>query len=137
MSHEEFWDWFDRDPSKTLDDSNKRVRIDQHNNAKEAKMMGPKRETKIRHIRETEAGTRADARYCIMHGRQRPGKKNKVWEDDGYLTLVGPIAHLCDLKGRMLEEPTLLDDVDLETVRELGELLIGTTEVQVVELDEK
>lgn len=65
----------------------------------------------------------------------RHGKKDKVWEGDGYLTLVDRMAHLCDLRGRMLEEPTLLDEVDHGCVVDLGELVIGNHEVQVIELD--
>lgn len=86
-------------------------------------------------ITETDAASRADARFIIMWARYKPGKKNKVWEGDGYLTLVGQMAHLSDLRGRMLEDPTILDDIDYKSVEDLGDLVIGGTEVQVVERD--
>lgn len=74
-------------------------------------------------------------RYIIMWANHKPGKKKIVWEGDGYLTLVGQMAHLSDLRGRMLEDPTILDDLDCKTVKECGELLIGNTEVQIQNVD--
>lgn len=101
------------------------------------KRMKTTESSKIRHIMETEAAERTDKRYVVLFGRHRPGKKTKVWEGDGYLSLVNGIAHLCDLKGRMIEEPTLLDDVDLKLVEDQSDVLIGNTDVQIVEVDEQ
>lgn len=92
-------------------------------------------EKKPRILAETEAAIRCDSRYIIMWGPHKPGKKNKVWEGDGYLSLIGQMAHVSDLKGRLLEDPTILDDVDLRIVEDMGELMIGNTEIQIVESD--
>lgn len=129
ISPDQFWDWFDRQELEARDDEpkTKRARVEQQQQQQQS--------TKPRSIRETEAALRVDARYIILYGAHKPGKKNKIWSNDGYLTLVGQTAHLCDLKGRMLEEPMILDEIDLKLVQELGELTIGSTEVQVVELD--
>lgn len=154
LSYDEFWDWFNRENDDLIlagsdQESNQRTRVrnysdqfhkigeksDEFSSPKNNKR--PRMDTKPRHIVETEAAHRVDARYIIMYGPHKPGKKNKVWEGDGYLSLVGQIAHLCDLKGRMLEEPTYLDDIDHSIVQEMGELLIGNTEVQVVDIDKK
>lgn len=151
LTYDDFWNWFNRDPSEddkyTFDvcqtkPRNKlpRSNRDQDERTSTGSGFGVKRhrsEGKPRNIIETEAATRTDCRYAILYGRTRPGKKNKVWEGDGYLSLVGQMAHLCDLKGKMLEEPTYLDDIDLKSIEELGELLIGETEVQVIEVDSK
>lgn len=149
LTHEDFWNWFNRDLSEddkyTFDLNQPKVRtkstrdnLDSEVSATTGHGFGVKRhrpEGKPRNICETEAATRTDCRYVILYGRPRPGKKNKVWEGDGYLSLVGQMAHLCDLKGKMLEEPTYLDDIDLKSIEDLSELTIGSTEVQVVELD--
>ena len=111
ISGEEFWDLF---------------------NSKEP-LATSKKKQKTKHI--DEHSLKRDARYVIMFGRHRPGKKTKVWEDDGYLTLVGQMAYLSTCNGRMLEEPTLLDEFDMKLVKERGELLIGNTEVQIVDED--
>lgn len=147
LTYEEFWKWFNRDPSEddryTFDTNQPKLRsrLTRDNQfPSENQVTGikrPRSEGKPRSILETEAATRTDARYIIMYGRPKPGKKNKVWEGDGYLSLVGQMAHLCDLKGRMLEEPTYLDDIDLKSIEDFGELTIGGTEVQVVEADKK
>lgn len=153
ISHEEFWDWFNRDISndpqlmleanqkasrgpkqRSLSDvRNQQVNSDEGSSVKKMKTTG----RRTRSILETEAASGGDVRYLVMFGRHRPGKKNKVWEGDGYLTLVGDTAHLFDLKGKMLEEPTVLDEIDLKSVQDFGELLIGETEVQVEEIDKK
>lgn len=86
-------------------------------------------------LAETEAAFRSDTRYAVLWGRHKPGKKTKNWEGDGFLSFVGQMAHLSDDRGRMLEDPAILDDIDYKTVKELGEILIGDTEVQVVELE--
>lgn len=155
ITHEEFWDWFNRveEPHTREQDrfirsfnTNSRMRAQRTNSedstdgvmTTKSTSYGVKRQkidNKPRHIVETEAASRTDTRYVIMWGRHKPGKKTKVWEGDGYLSLVGQMAHLCDLRGRMLEEPTVLDEIDYKTVEDLGELMIGNTEVQVVELD--
>lgn len=122
-----FWEWFNRENDTA---NNKRMKTELKSGNKSEN--GPPRS-----IAETEAATRADSRYIILYGRHKPGKKSKTWEGDGYLTLVGQMAHLCDLRGRMLEEPTILDDIDYKLVEDLGELLIGNTEVQVIEVDKK
>lgn len=123
ITHDEFWDWFNRDYEDEVAPTNNGKRL--------------KREVKEkpRSIQETEAGVRTDTRYSIMYCPHKPGKKTKVWTGDGYLSMVNRMAHLCDLRGRMLEEPTVLDDIDYRAVEELGELIIGNTEVQVVEID--
>lgn len=146
MTYEEFWNWFNRDPSEDdkytfdINPPKSRNKLPRENQDLGDSATGVKRhrsEGKPRTILETEAATRTDSRYVIMYGRPKPGKKNKVWEGDGYLSLVGQMAHLCDLKGRMLEEPTYLDDIDMKSIEDLGELTIGGTEVQVVEADKK
>lgn len=145
VTYDEFWDWFNRDEDALDTDVSKnpkartKFQLDSSSNLSDPFNNGKrlKRDQKPRSIGETEAGVRADARYSIMYCRHKPGKKTKVWEGDGYLSLVNQMAHLCDLRGRMLEEPTVLDDIDYKAVEELGELLIGGTEVQVVELDKK
>lgn len=68
-----------------------------------------------------------------MFGKHRPGKKSKVWEGDGYLTIINGVAHLSDERGRILEEPIILDDIDMQAVQSHSEILIGTTEVQIVD----
>lgn len=170
FSHEEFWEWFDRNPA--LDDqvmaklnsmmgNNMQVsgrrpmgvssqgnpkptslqanyeEQSPHNDGPGFKRMktGCSNRRPVRHIVETEASVRCDSRYVIMYGKHRPGKKAKVWEGDGYLSFVNGVAHLSDLKGKILEEPIILDDVDMGLVQDLGELMIGNTEVAVVEQD--
>lgn len=164
LSHDEFWDWFNRDP--TLDaqisgvtkqfqgltrtrpvsksNSNQSLQsatgsqYDQTDSCEvpsASKKMKTGEPTKIRHISETLASERCDKRYIVMYGRHRPGKKNKIWEGDGYLTLLNGVAHLCDLKGKMVEEPTVLDEVDLQMIRDESDIIIGNTEVQIVEAD--
>lgn len=147
---EKFWEWFDRAEDDNQlpyqSDSNQRNRSGQTRGAtsvitaREAgEQYGPKRmksDFKPRTIDETEAGRRSGKRYVIMYSRHKPGRKNKIWEGDGFLTMLGSIAHLCNTHGRLLEDPTHLDEVDLKEIEELGELLIGNTDVQVVELDE-
>lgn len=143
VTYDEFWEWFNReaDPPELEANRNHKARTksqfnqsnDLNDNPSNGKRM--KRDMGPRSIGETEAAFTADARYSIMYCRHKPGKKTKVWEGDGYLSLVNQMAHLCDLRGRMLEEPSLLDDIDYRAVEELGELVIGNTEVQVVELD--
>lgn len=126
---ERFWDLFDqtdlvRQPPD-IDDKlsfGKRMKRD---------------DRKPRVLAETEACSRFDKRYVIMWGPHKPGKKNKVWEGDGFLTMIGRMAHVSDLKGRMLEEPTILDDIDYQTVEDMGDLMIGNTEIQIIEVDKK
>lgn len=86
---------------------------------------------------DSSSSSRSGTRYIIMYGRHKPGKKTKTWEDDGYLSLVGQIAYVTDMRGRLLEEPTLLGPEDLKAVEDMAELLIGKTEVQVIEEDRK
>lgn len=125
ITPEEFWDWFNRDESQ--DDTEIL-----HNKPKRMKTDG-----KARIISETEAGSHADARYIILYGRHKPGKKTKTWEGDGYLSMVGQVAHLCDLHGRLLEDPILIDEVDHQEIERLGELTLGSTDVQVIEVDKR
>lgn len=128
VTHDQFWDWFDREEEQIV--SNNSNQITKSPSAKRLKT-----DNKPRTIYDTEAAVKVDARYVILYGPHKPGKKNKIWEGDGYLTLVGQTAHLCDLRGRMLEEPTILDDLDYKVIKDCGELTIGNTEVQVIELD--
>lgn len=157
LSHDEFWTWFNRDTSRdgqlsrqpnklnTIPSSRATSNILSMNRTNDLRDSSDapsnKRQktspAKIRHIMETEAADRTDKRYVVLYGRHRPGKKTKVWEGDGYLSLVNGVAHLCDLKGRMLEEPTLLDEIDLQLVEDQSDLLIGTTDVQIIEVDER
>lgn len=152
---EKFWDLFNQPDLDSLPGSSKNTksRGSRSNVAKQTvesssddqiednygqsygKRMKTDETNKPRILAETEAGSRFDQRYIVLWGPYKPGKKNKVWEGDGYLTLIGQIAHLSDLRGRLLEEPTLLDDVDYKSVEEMGELMIGNTEVQIIELD--
>lgn len=155
MTHDEFWAWFNRDQSQdehlakqTNQVTNTKIRYPTSNtvtnrncdpiesNDEPSNKRVKTKDSRIRHIMETEAASRIDKRYVVLYGRHRPGKKTKVWEGDGYLSLVNGIAHLCDLKGRMVEEPTLLDDVDLQLVEDQNDLMIGNTDVQIVEVDE-
>lgn len=148
VTHDEFWDWFDRqnddDQVKEIDHLKigTRIKPKQRGQPEDSfnKPLSPgtkrfKTDGKPKSIFETEALSRGDSRYIIMYGRHKPGKKNKTWEGDGYLTMVGQVAHVCDLRGKMLEEPTLLDDIDYKLVEDLSELTIGNTEVQVLEID--
>ena len=153
MTHDEFWAWFNRDQSQD------QYLAKQTNRVTSTKIRHPSnttgtdkhcdliessdepnnkrvktRDSRIRHIVETEAANRVDKRYVVLYGRHRPGRITKVWEEDGYLSLVNGIAHLCDLKGRMIEEPTLLDDVDLQLVEDQSDLLIGNTNIQIVDV---
>lgn len=140
VNSEQFWDWFNREedpPNPNETSSQNKFSRNNDQQLKSPKGKRIKTENKPKTIGDTEAADRTDARYIILYGPHKPGKKNKVWESDGYLSLVGQMAHLCDLRGRMLEEPTILDDVDLKAVAELGELTIGNTEVQVIELDRR
>lgn len=145
---EQFWEWFDRteevDTLLNQSDNAQKNRLKQPRTTDAAYVQntvdqnGPKRmksDFKPRTIQETEAGRGAGKRYVIMYARHKPGRKNKVWEGDGFLTMLGGIAHLCNTQGRLLEEPTHLDDFDLKEVEDMGELLIGNTDVQVLELD--
>lgn len=147
ITYEQFWDWFDRDESQDFTETDQIVGAKSRSRQEPTDGQNdfnskPNQNKRMRMenrppktIMETEAGSRSDARYVILYGTHKPGKKNKVWEGDGYLTLVDRMAHLCDLRGRMLEEPTLLDEVDHGCVVDLGELVIGNQEVQVIELD--
>lgn len=136
VTPQEFWEWFDRnDVSQPLSDYQATSIKTDTKSPRSVKRIKTDHSKPIRHIIETEAAQRTDSRYVILYGPHKPGKKTKNWTGDGYLSLVGQMAHVCDLKGRMLEEPTLLDDVDLKMVEDLGELLIGSTEIQIVELD--
>lgn len=130
VTRDEFWDWFNRDDTETI--KNPKTRTKSQFDSSNGKRL--KRDQISRSIDLSEE---TNSRYSIMYCRHKPGKKTKTWEGDGYLTLVNQMAHLCDLRGRMLEEPTVLDDIDYKAVEELGELVIGNTEVQVVELDKK
>lgn len=147
VTPEQFWNWFNReDDQSTFQDDrplgNKSRGKNQRlpNEQLEDVSTGCKRQktdTRPKNITDTEAATRTDSRYFILYGRHKPGKKNKVWEGDGYISLVGQMAHVCDLRGRLLEEPTVLDEVDYKLVEDLGELIIGNTEIQVVEPDRR
>lgn len=130
VTFDQFWDRFDNDeqPETTYQSSPPSMA------RKRMKMESNK---PPRTIAEVEAVSKVNGRYIIMYGRHKPGKKTKVWEGDGYLTLVGQMAHLSDLRGRMLEDPIVLDDIDYGIVKDLGELVIGNTEVQVVDLDKR
>lgn len=151
VPRDEFWNWFNRDTANDeliMMESSRAISMksrfkpnktpfNKDNLFDEYEQHSTKRMRTTRHIAETEAAVRSDVRYVVMFGRHRPGKKSKVWEGDGYLSLVGQMAHLHDLRGKMLEEPTYLDDIDFKTIEDLGELRIGNTEVQVVEVDDK
>lgn len=105
---------------------------------KRARLKGP--ENSWPESYKTESGLyetvpKSGIRYIIMYGRHKPGKKTKTWECDGYLSLVGQMAYVTDMRGRLLEEPTLLLPEDYDAVKDLGEILVGKTEVQVVEED--
>lgn len=159
LSHDQFWAWFDRDPALDAQVSSVTKQLqnfartrplskgENHGRSIEVNSLPPceapsnskkmrAMESKVRHISETPASERADKRYIVLYGKHRPGKKNKVWEGDGYLTLLDGTAHLCDLKGRMVEEPTILDDVDLQLINDESDILIGNTEVQIIEVDQ-
>jgi len=123
ISHEQFWNWFDeQDRIETFEPraqlANIRTKV-QEPSKKRVKVAPP---------------SDIDRKYVIMYGRHRPGKKNKVWEGDGYLYMSGQMAFVSNLQGRRLEEPTLLDEEDYNEVKNLGEILIGDTEVQIVEV---
>lgn len=118
ITYQEFWDRFDRDGRPEEEDKD---------------FIEEPPVERVKRLKVEEKSKR----YVILYGRRKPGKKNKVWEKDGFLTLVGQMAHLSDLRGRLLEEPTLLDELELKTIQDLGELTIGDTEVQVIELDIK
>lgn len=119
IDYDQFWNWFDRPfESYVQTQATRRPSSNESENTVGHSFKRPKQ------------GSR---RYSILYGRQRAGKKTKVWEADGYLTLVGQVAHVCDLKGRLLEEPTLLDEADFDSVINLEELAVGKTEVQVIE----
>jgi len=131
LSYDEFWEWFNREREP------KRIKTSCEPANTPTITLPSKTKKPVRHIADTEASIKYDSRYVIMYGKHRPSKKSKVWEGDGYLTFVNGVAHLSDLRGRILEEPTILDDVDMESVKNLGELMIGNTEVQVVDSDQK
>lgn len=106
VDHNAFWNWFDR----PFEPYNQQSSQNAFKRPKQSK------------------------RYSILYGCR--GTKNKIWENDGYITLVGRMAHVCDLKGRYLEDPAPLSDIDYECVLELGQLEIGKTKIQVVEEDD-
>lgn len=126
VTYDKFWEWFDRE-----NDSFQEEEVSYKKDLGQSEPASKR--VKLDRIQPPSNATR----YIILYGRHKPGKKNKTWECDGYLSLAGQTAHLCDLKGRMLEEPTLLDEVDYKLVTDLGELVIGNTEVQVIEIDKK
>lgn len=139
ISHEEFWGWFNRDPSADARIFNESARVS--NLKSRAKPQGlsddlladqPKENKRMKTI---DIKSDLAKRYAVIYGRHRPGKKSKVWEGDGFLSMIGQMAHLSDSRGRMLEEPTLLDGDDMNSVQEMRELLIGSTEVQILEPD--
>lgn len=129
VSPDQFWEWFNR-PNTT---DQPRQNPEPTTPIKPAKRMRIDERPKPKHVNETAASNHVDNRYVIMWARPKPGKKNKTWEGDGYLYMAGQLAHLTDLKGRLLEEPTLLDHMDYQLVEEMGELTIGGLEVQIVE----
>lgn len=126
-----FWEWFDRDKDGKEDEEIQELA---QRPAKRAK-TDQNQSTKPVSIQDTEAAIRGDSRYVVMYGPHKPGRKNKVWANDGYLTMVGEMAHLCDLRGRMVEEPTILDEIDYKAVEDMGTLIIGGTEISVVDKD--
>lgn len=116
LSHDEFWDWFHQDKKSVITEP------------------GPKR-LKTAHKPEVQdISTITRKRFICLYGKHRPGKKTKVWEGDGYLSITtNNMGHLCDLKGRLLEDPTVMEEINLESG---DEIQIGETEVQIVDLDE-
>jgi hypothetical protein len=126
LSHEEFWAWFHLD-KKTVatTDQQQKQQLQQPSNVKRVK---------TRHEQVADISTITHKRYICLYGKHRPGKKTKVWEGDGYLSITtNNMGHLCDLRGRLLEEPTVMDEVDFESG---DEIQIGDMEVQIVDLDE-
>lgn len=123
----EFWSWFNR-----RDKSNDETAIDF--GATKIQPNKPAGQT-LKRIR-TDLNVPGSIRYRILWGRHKAGKKHKVWEDDGFLTLIGRIAHVVDEKGRLLEEPTLIDEIDCKELEDSGEIVIGSTQIQVQEKDE-
>lgn len=119
LDHETFWRWFHQDKttvSTTTEPNAKRIK------------------TRHEHVVNTEEPAVFRKRYICLYGKHRPGKKTKVWEGDGYLSITSnDMGHLCDLRGRLLEEPTVMEEVNLESGEEIQ---IGDMEVQIVELDE-
>lgn len=70
-------------------------------------------------------------RYICMYGKHRPGKKTKVWEGDGYLSITtNNMGHLVDLKGRLLEEPLYMEEIEFDYGQEIR---FGDMEVQILE----
>lgn len=126
ISPEQFWTWFNRGESECDIMLNKNPRQRQMPSDNQPSNKKPK-----------IVDCRSGSRYDVLYGRQRPGKKHKVWESDGYLSLLDKTAYLSDLKGRLLEEPILLDDDDYDSVLNLKELTIGSHDVQVIELSKK
>lgn len=120
ITPDEFWNWFDREKDES---SSASCPVD----------FGATKIATNKKKRKIESAPCGSKRYRILWGRHRPGKKHKVWEEDGFLSLFGTIAHVVDEKGRPIEEPTLLDDTDLEAVRNLGEIVVGNTEIQIQE----
>uniref|UniRef100_A0A6G1S6V8 5'-3' DNA helicase ZGRF1-like N-terminal domain-containing protein n=1 Tax=Aceria tosichella TaxID=561515 RepID=A0A6G1S6V8_9ACAR len=116
ISHEEFWEWFHKD-KQTVPIAEPTVK-----------------KIKTRHEQAVDISAITQKRYICLYGKHRPGKKVKVWEGDGYLSITSNnIAHLSDLRGRLLEEPEVLEEINLESG---DEIQIGDMEVQIVDLDE-
>jgi hypothetical protein len=117
LSHDEFWDWFHQDKKTVSTEPN-------------VKRM------KTRHEKAAalDISTTTKKRYLCLYGKHRPGKKTKVWEGDGYLSITtNNMGHLCTLQGRLLEDPVLMDQVSFKSGEEIQ---IGDMEVQIVDLDE-
>lgn len=141
ITHEEFWQWFEREDTQEFSESSGRsfgakskdLSLSTNDNfghdGWSNNAHGNKR------LKTDMRPPSSGERYDILYGPHKPGKKTKIWAGDGYLTLVGQMAHLCDLRGRMLEDPVILDEIDYEAVKGLGELVVGNTEVQVIELN--
>lgn len=120
ITYDQFWDWFNREddpPTRQL--------------ASPPQQQSSSKRLKKDHPRVITEPT--NDKYIIMYCRHKPGKKHKVWEGDGYLSLSGRTAYITDLRGRLMEDPTCLDDIDFDIVKDLGELTIGNLDVQVVE----
>lgn len=126
ITKEDFWLWFDRE-----NDISSNLPATDFGAAKASQKISANKQANKRIRLDYEC--QETAKYKILWGRYKPGKKHKIWEEDGYLTLVGRMAHVCDEKGRLIEEPTVLDEINYEIVKSLGELVLGTTEIQIQE----
>lgn len=137
LDPEEFWLWFDRRDNSLKLDGKTTTNSDLESNQSyyEINDLQQRPAKKMKREGQYMDMTGADCtRYKMCWGRHRPGKKTKVWEGDGFITLIGNMAHVSNEDGRILEEPVVLDEAELEAIRDFKELLIGKTEIMVDEL---